>query len=440
LLFARPGLSRIMSEMEIAAKREAPNAKRAAMPALSRGRSEPMRSAPTAEARHFTLPPWPLQPFDFHTPTRIKYGRGAVANLGELAREMGAGRVLVVTDPGLKRAGHPQRAQQSLRDAGLEVFVFDDVEENPTSRHVEVGMQFARPLGIDLIVSVGGGSSMDCAKGINFLLTNGGEMADYKGFGKARRPMLPSIGIPTTAGTGSEAQSYALIADEKTHLKMACGDRKAAFRVAILDPELTVSQPAKVTALTGIDALSHALESYVTTRRSPVSQIFAREAWKLLEVNLERVLTSPADLEARGAMQVGAFLAGTAIENSMLGACHACANPLTAHYGTTHGLAIGILLPHVLRFNARNADGLYQELIEEAGLRDGQPGGAAETLAQRITELMRLAGLPTQLEACGVSAGILPLLAEEANQQWTARFNPRPVSEADLLGLYEAAL
>src|SRR4051795_11662780 len=172
----------------------------------------------------------------------------------------------------------------------METFLFDTVEENPTTKHVHACLDFARRSRVDFIVAVGGGSSMDCAKGVNFLLTNGGQMADYKGFGKAAKPMLPSVGVPTTSGTGSEAQSYALIADEKTHLKMACGDRKAAFRVAILDPEVTVSQPAKVTALTGIDALSHALESYVTSRRSPVSQIFAREAWTLLEINLEKVL------------------------------------------------------------------------------------------------------------------------------------------------------
>src|SRR5262249_39091353 len=158
--------------------------------------------------------------------------------------------------------------------------------------------------------------AMDCAKGINFLLTNGGAMADYRGFGKATKPMLPSVGVPTTAGTGSEAQSYALIADEKSHMKMACGDRKAAFHVAILDPEVTVSQPRSVTAVPGIDALSHALESYVTAKRNRVAQMFSREAWRLLEPNLEVVLRSPDDLEARGAMQMGAFLAGTAIENS----------------------------------------------------------------------------------------------------------------------------
>ncbi len=388
----------------------------------------------------FAPPRWPLEPFDFHVPTRVVFGAGSLDRLGELARELGESHVLLVTDPGIREAGHPQRAIASLREAGLEVSLFDAVEQNPTCRHVEAGVEFARPLGIDLIVSVGGGSAMDCAKGINFLLTNGGTMSDYKGFGKARRPMLPSIGIPTTAGTGSEAQSYALIADDKTHLKMACGDRKAAFHIAILDPEVTVSQPRTVTAITGIDALSHAVESYVCTKRNPLAQMFAREAWRMLEANLETVLNRPTDIEARGAMQVGAFLAGTAIENSMLGATHACANPLTAHYGITHGIAIGILLPHVVRFNAEVVGSFYAELLEESGQLDSDVGTAAEILARRVTDCLRAAGLPTTLSECGVSEGILPVLADEANQQWTARFNPRPVTDAELLALYEAAL
>jgi alcohol dehydrogenase len=381
-----------------------------------------------------------LQPFDFHSPTRVVFGAGSLGQLGELARELGDTRVLLVTDPGLEEAGHPQRAMASLLDAGLEVFVFDGVEQNPTDRHVQAGVEFARPLNVDLIVSVGGGSAMDCAKGINFVLTNGGQIADYRGFGKAHKPMLPTIGIPTTAGTGSEAQSYALIADEQSHMKMACGDRKAAFGVAILDPEVTVSQPKKVTAITGIDALSHAVEAYVTSARNQVSQMFAREAWELLQANLETVLRTPDDLGARAAMQLGAFLAGTAIENSMLGATHACANPLTAHYGLTHGIAIGILLPHVVRFNAAAVGPLYWELSEQAGLANGDGSSPADALAQRITDLLRLADLPTTLTEAGVSDGILPLLAEEANQQWTARFNPRPVTERELLRLYEAAV
>ena len=195
---------------------------------------------------------------------------------------------------------------------------------------VEAGRVFASTRGVDSIVGLGGGSSLDCAKGINFVLTNGGSMRDYWGFGKASRPMLPMIAIPTTAGTGSEAQSYALISDAVTHVKMACGDPKAAFRAAILDPLLTRSQPREVTATAGYDAISHAVESYVTTRRNTASSVgFAREAWRLLAANFERVLRDPGDLEARGAMLLGAHFAGIAIENSMLGATHACANPLT---------------------------------------------------------------------------------------------------------------
>ncbi len=381
-----------------------------------------------------------LLPFDFRPLTRVLFGGGQLARLGELVRDLGGNRVLLVTDPGLEQAGHPQRALEVLRGAGLEAFLFDGVEENPTSRHIEAGMEAARQHRIDFLVAVGGGSSMDCAKGINFVLTNGGSISDYRGFGKATKPMLPSVSVPTTAGTGSEAQSYALIADEQAHMKMACGDPKAAFRAAILDPEVTVSQPAKVTAVTGIDALSHAVESYVSTRRNLVSQVFAREAWRLLEANLESVLRAPQDIEARGAMQLGAHLAGLAIEASMLGATHACANPLTAHYGMTHGIAIGILLPHVIRFNAAVVGALYGDLAHDVGLVNGDGGAAAEALARRVTELMRLAELPTSLSACGVSGGILPLLAEEAGQQWTGKFNPRPVAEAELLQLYEAAL
>jgi alcohol dehydrogenase class IV len=398
------------------------------MALLSTSSSAPLALAGTA-----------LGGFDFQPMTRVVFGPGSLARLGETVRELGGTRVLLVTDPGLEAAGHPQNALASLQSAGLQAWVFDGVEENPTTRHLEAGVAVAQAHCIDFLVAVGGGSSMDCAKGINFLLTNGGSMTDYKGFGKARKPMLSSVAVPTTAGTGSEAQSYALIADEKTHMKMACGDRKAAFRVAILDPAVTVSQPAKVTAITGIDALSHAVESYVTTKRNPLSQMFARTAWQLLEQHFAVVLRDPANIEARGGVQLGAYLAGMAIENSMLGACHACANPLTAHYSITHGVAIGILMPHVIRFNARTVGPLFGDLAHDVGLINGDTLAAAESVARRFTDLLHSAGLPDRLSSCGVGRGILPVLAEEANQQWTARFNPRPVTEIELRELYESA-
>jgi alcohol dehydrogenase len=377
------------------------------------------------------------QPFDFTPLNRVVFGVGSLNRLGELARELNAARVLLVTDPGLEQAGHPQRAVKSLQDAKLEVFVFDQVKENPNTRQVEIGVEFARSKQIDFIVAVGGGSSMDAAKGINFIYTNGGKMEDYKGLNRATKPMLASIGVPTTAGTGSEAQCYALITDESSHLKMACGDKKAAFRVAILDPEVTLSQPRGVTAVTGIDAVAHAIESFVCTRRNPISQLYALNAWQYLEPNLETVLTDPSNFEARAAMQIGSHYAGVSIENSMLGICHSCANPLTAHYGVVHGTAIGMLLPHVIRFNAPAAEGLYAQLAQSSHLNNGEP--ASEILARRITQLISLAGQPTRLRDCGVSQSILHLLAEEASQQWTARFNPRPVTEAELLQVYERA-
>jgi alcohol dehydrogenase len=283
---------------------------------------------------------------------------------------------------------------------------------------------------------------MDCAKGINFLLTNGGSMRDYWGYGKASKPMLPMIGIPTTAGTGSEAQCYALISDAKTHVKMACGDPKAAFRVAILDPRLTISQPPSVTATAGYDAISHAVETFVTTRRTSISDIFSREAWRLLESNYERVLDEPENIEARGQMMLGAYYAGVAIENSMLGATHACANPLTARFGTTHGVAIALLLAAVVRWNARAAGERYGELLQSSGLsgtrKKGESGDPAEALAGRLEDMARAGRLNGRLSEAGIARSDLSGLAEEAAGQWTGRFNPRPFDKAGALEVYES--
>src|SRR5271165_3513758 len=284
---------------------------------------------------------------DFQARTRIVFGAGAIEQLGELVRQYGGTRALLVTDPGIVAAGHVQRAEESLSAAGVHFARFDRVVENPTTEVVDECVAAARQGQVDFLVGLGGGSSMDTAKGCNFLLTNGGRMEDYWGVGKATQPMLPLIAIPTTAGTGSECQSFALITDEQTHQKMACGDPKAAARIAILDPALTLSQPARVAACTGIDALTHAVETAVTRKRNALSLTFSHEAFKLIVGSLARVLNHPQDLEARGRMLLAAALAGTAIETSMLGAAHSAANPLTAHYGVAHGLAVGLMLPAV---------------------------------------------------------------------------------------------
>ncbi|HTM53049.1 MAG TPA: iron-containing alcohol dehydrogenase [Pirellulales bacterium] len=380
-------------------------------------------------------------PFDYQPRTRIVFGPGKIDSLGALAGELGARRVLLVSDPGIVAAGHTQRGLDSLARAGIEVSLFDGVSENPTTDNVDAGLAAARRYEPELIVGLGGGSSMDCAKGINFVYTNGGTMHDYRGVGKATRPMLPMIAVPTTAGTGSETQSFALITDATTKVKMACGDKKASFRVALLDPELTRSQPARVTALTGIDAVAHAIESYVTRVRNPVSLAFSREAWLLLGENFARVLDDPQDLEARSGMQLGACFAGLAIENSMLGAAHALANPLTTHYQVVHGQAVSLMLPHVIRFNGAQFGHWYRDLLEGTGGANGfpKPETGPEGLAQFVTSLSAKAGLHTRLAECGVARHDLGRLAKDAATQWTSGFNPRPVHEGDLASLYEAA-
>ena len=379
-----------------------------------------------------------LEHFDWEPTIRVQYGLGALDKLGQAALELGGKNVLLVTDQGLIDAGHVAKAAEFLKEAGLNVFIFTDVEENPTTTCVEKCKAFALASGeIDLIVGLGGGSSMDCAKAVNFLLSNGGKMEDYWGKGLAKKPMLPSIGIPTTAGTGSEAQRFALISDTATHRKMACGDIKARFRVVLLDPTLVKSVPHTVAAHSGMDAITHALESYVTSARNAASQMFAREAWRLLERNFQSVLDDPENIEAWSNMQLGAHYSGMAIESSMLGAAHATANPLTARFDVPHGVAVAMMLPHVMRFNTQVVGSLYTELAEVSGFRGSD---AIDCLISRVEALRTVAEMPGNPTEFGVREEHIQQLAHDATQQWTGTFNPRPASEEDFATLYRAAL
>jgi alcohol dehydrogenase len=380
-----------------------------------------------------------MVPFDFEPRTRVVFGRGVIERVGQLASGLDFHRTLLVADRGVLTAGHVARAVKALEAADVEVLPYHDFGENPDSAMIEAGCRFAEPLHVDSIAALGGGSSLDCAKGINFVLTNGGSMQDYRGYGKAQTPLLPMMGIPTTAGTGSEAQSYAVISDAATHMKMACGDPSAAVRVALLDPELTLTAPRHVTAMAGFDAIAHAVETAVTIRRTPLSDTLSHRAWQLLNEAFERVLLHPADIEARSAMQLGAHFAGMAIEQSMLGAAHACANPLTARYKLTHGLALAILLPHVVRWNAQVASDRYAALIGSPRRR-ARDEDAAETLARRLEDLARAGGLAMTLSESGVAKSAIPELAVQAAAQWTGTFNPRPFDAAAATEIYRAAL
>jgi alcohol dehydrogenase len=384
-----------------------------------------------------------MTPFDFRPRTRILFGPGEFARLGEIARELGGTRCLLVADQGMVDAGYAQEAVRSLKARRMDVFAFYDFAANPTTTMVETGARYAAPHNVNLVVGLGGGSSLDCAKAINLLLTSGGALRDYWGYGKAKQPLHPMLAVPTTAGPGSEAQTHASIIDEtgfdetgidetgvdaKIKTKMSFGDARIVYRTAILDPRLSVSQPAAVTAAAGFDAIAHAIETLISTRRNAASECFSREAWRLLNINFERVLKEPEDENARGAMLIGAHFAGLAAENAMLGAAHACAEPLTAHYGLAHGVAVSLVLPHVIDWSE---DALPHDFV--------WPSGADIGLPERLRELARRAQLPLSLRDANVPEGALPRLAEEAAVQWTGKFSPRKFDAEAALEIYRAA-
>jgi alcohol dehydrogenase len=374
-----------------------------------------------------------------HPDIRVLFGRGTIERLGEEAARMGE-RVLLVTDSGIVQAGHVATAQDSLEESGLHVTIFDKAIENPTSSCIDACVSVASQAEVDVIVGLGGGSSMDTAKGCNFVLTNGGKMKDYWGIGKATQPMLPLIAVPTTAGTGSECQSFALISDDETHRKMACGDKKALPKLALLDPNLSISQPPPVTACTGIDALAHALEAAVTRDRNQISGRYAKVGFLLVQEYLEKVFSNPADAKARGFVLLGASHAGAAIENSMLGIAHSMANPLTSRRDVVHGNAVGMCLPAVMRFNAELPEirSIYAGLAKDGGLVESAVDDATATKAiiAKVESLLQLANFPLHLDEHGFSRDEAPALASEAVEQWTAGFNPRPASVGEIEQLY----
>jgi alcohol dehydrogenase len=370
--------------------------------------------------------------FEFATATRIIFGAGTLREAGALARDCGQ-RALLVTGRDTRRA---QTLLARLREHDVTAVTFSVFRE-PDIQTVQLGVDTAKRQGCDHVIGFGGGSALDAGKAIAAMLTNEGELLDYlEVIGRANalsRASAPFIAIPTTAGTGSECQSYALVSRDDSHEKMACGDPKVRARIAILDPELTETQPNSVAVQTGLDALAHALESAVCTRRNPISALYSEAAFRHISAALGRVIAGQAGPEERGRMQLGAALAGLAIENSMLGAAHATANPLTARHQVVHGSAVALMLPHVMRFNAqepavRAIYDRYAGILAESG---GTP-----PLIEWVAELVSQTA-PPRIEAAEMQ---MVSLAEEAGRQWTAQFNPRPLQQADYVALYRRAL
>jgi len=344
---------------------------------------------------------------DHPGPTRVIAGLGSSERLPDWIVGSGATRVLLVTDAGLVAAGHPARLVSSLERSGIAVRTHDAVVENPDMDAVDRCVADAKSFDANAFVALGGGSSMDTAKGAALLCANGGSLMDFWHTGEEGVPLAPLVAIPTTAGTGSEMQSYAIISHPKTHRKMAIGTPHLAPRLAILDAVWSATLPSRVTALTGVDAGSHAIEAAVTNIATDLGIAFAREAWERIREAFPRVLDAPDDWKARQEMLLGAAGAGLAIEHGMLGAAHALANPLTA------------------------------ESPDVAAQYDAF--GGATFLADFVISVLDRAGLPRQLRDLGVVRDALPGLADQASEQWTARFNPRPAGRDDLRLLYESA-
>lgn len=379
----------------------------------------------------------PAAPLEWTPRTEVVFGPGSLARLGDVASRLGIAHAFVVADPGVVSAGHAERALAALRGAGLAVSLFRDVAPDPDGAAVGRAADALQASGADGLVGLGGGSALDTAKMAALLAACGGRAAGYRGYGKATRPLPPMIGVPTTAGTGSEAQSYALVSDERTHEKIAIGDPGLAFRAAILDPDLVASAPARVLAASGFDAVAHAVETAVSTRRNAVSMAFTLGAFTLLARAFPRIVAHPEDGATRAAMVMGAHLAGRAVEASMLGAAHACANPLSARFGAPHGDALATVLPHVVRLNAGAGRDGYAALCAAAGWPAAEP---AEVIAAWLEDAIATAGLPRSIAAFGAGAAALDTLAGEAAAQWTGTFNPFAFDAAAAREVYRCAL
>jgi alcohol dehydrogenase len=359
----------------------------------------------------------------------------------EEVRALGCSRALIVTDAVLaSRTDVPGRVEKTLGDtcAG----VFSDVVPDSGVHVVDAGAAFARERGADCIVSVGGGSAIDTAKGIAIVLKEGGSLRDYEGFQVLKRPQTPHVAIPTTAGTGSEVTYVAVIKDHEAHQKLLFGDYNIIPNTALLDPDLTVGLPPLLTAATGMDAMSHAVESIHSQQNEPIADGLALHAIRLIAEFLPRAVADGKDLVARGQMLIASNMAGAAFSNAQVGLVHAIAHTVGARYGIHHGLANSIVMPHVVRFNAAEVAGAYRPIAGAFGVAtDGLSDEAcAETVARRLSELSARTGLPQTLSSQGVPESALPDLAEATLADASIIYNGRTVLGAEeLLEVYRAA-
>lgn len=375
--------------------------------------------------------------FSFCTPTVIEYGGGRLAQLPAFVQRLGGHRVLVVGDPGVKAAGIVDRVLDTLRRSDIEAFVFTDVESDPAVQSVRDGTAAARDARCDLIVGVGGGSALDTSKAIGLMLRNAGDIRDYVGIDKVPQAGAPVIAIPTTSGTGSELTIWSVLSDVETDTKISVGSVLNCPRIGLLDPELTVSLPAPITAATGMDALTHAVESCVNLASQPITEALAHQAISLIGKSLRRAVHEGTNLEARGDMLLASAMAGIAFNATRLGLVHAFALPLGNKFGIPHGLVNAIMLPPVIAYNASaNVDGYARvaALLEpETGARLAD--AAAHEAAVIVARLRADIGITKTLADFGVSEPRFGAIVDEAMLSGNVAVNPRAPSREDMFGL-----
>jgi alcohol dehydrogenase class IV len=380
--------------------------------------------------------------FEFQVRPRVVYGPGTVREVGFEAEKIGGTRALIVTDQVLRGVGMVDRVADGLSGSSVAlVGIFDKVPPNSEVQVVERGAALARELGSDILIALGGGSVMDTAKGMNLLLSEGGSLLDYEGAGLLSRPLGPMIAIPTTAGTGSEVTMFALIKNDAQGLKLAFNSPYLMPDVALLDPELTLSLPPGLTAATGMDALTHAIEAYVSLYAEPISDALALHAIRMIAANLHQAVVHGDDLEARGSMLLAANMAGMAFSNALLGIVHAIAHACGGRFGLAHGLANSILLPYGMEFNLGEAAARYAGVaaalgVETSGLNDEAAGRAG---IAAVRQLSRDCGLPQRLSQVGVERSGFAQMAQDALGDASLIANPRAPEAEDIVVLYEQA-
>jgi alcohol dehydrogenase len=382
------------------------------------------------------------QVYGFYIPNVSLMGVGSSKEAGAQAKALGATKALIVTDKVLNQLGVAARIRGQLEEAGVKAVVFDGAEPNPTDTNVHDGLKVYQDTKCDAIVSLGGGSAHDCAKGIGMVATNGGHVRDLEGINKTKKPMPPFVAINTTAGTASEMTRFCIITNTSTHVKMAIVDWRCTPNVAINDPVLMVGKPPALTAATGMDALTHAVEAYVSIAATPITDACAIKAIELIAEYLQPAVANGANLDARDKMAYAEFLAGMAFNNASLGYVHAMAHQLGGFYNLPHGVCNAILLPHVCEFNAIAA----AKRLGGVGVAGGEqidglaPIDAAAKGIAAIRKLSRSIGIPAGLKDLGVKEADLPTMAENAKKDACQLTNPRTATLQQVIEIFKAAM